>query len=138
MRTMGLDIGTRRVGVAVSDPMGWTAQPLETVLVQRDGAWMARIAALCKDLDVSTLVAGVPLEMSGQPGVAARRVRLALAAISDLTGLPIIELDERLTSRQAERALLEGDVRRQERKGVIDQLAACLILQSHLDAQRRP
>jgi putative Holliday junction resolvase len=76
--------------------------------------------------------------MNGQPGVAARRVRQALAAIAELTGLPIIEFDERLTSRQAERALLEGDVRRQERKGVIDQLAACLILQAHLDAQRRP
>lgn len=136
MRTLGLDIGTRRIGVAISDPMGWTAQPLETVQVHRSGTHLERIAAICQELGVGEIVAGVPFEMDGQAGFSARRVRQVLQQVGQETSLPVHEVDERLTTRQAERALLEADMRRKQRKSVIDQMAASLILQAWLDQKR--
>jgi putative Holliday junction resolvase len=135
-RVLGLDIGTRRIGVAMSDGLGLTAQPLETVAVAADGGHIRRIADLCEAHGVSTLVAGIPYEFSGREGLMARKVRRILAEISSATGHPIHEVDERLTSRQAERTLVEADVRRHKRREIIDQLAAALILQSWLDARR--
>lgn len=134
MRVMGLDVGTKRIGVALSDAMGWTAQPLETVEVKANGEHFKRLAALVAEHGVTTLVAGVPLEMSGQAGQMARRVRRILVGVEKATGLKVTEIDERLTTRQAERALIEGRVGRRDRKEVIDQVAACFILQTHLNA----
>ncbi len=135
---MGLDVGMRRIGVALSDAMGWTAQPLETVEVKPDGSHLRRIRAICEGQQVESIVAGVPLELSGRAGVMARRVRAMIKALEEVTGLEIVEMDERLTTRQAERALDEAGVgERGRRKAVVDQIAASLILQCHLDARGR-
>ncbi len=138
-RTMGLDIGMRRIGVAISDALGLTAQPIETVQVSPRGgkAHIARIAELVAEHGVEEIVAGVPLEMSGKAGTMARRVRRMLTQIEAATGQTIIELDERLTTRQAERALKQGKVGWQQRRDVVDQVAASIILQAHLNAQAR-
>ena len=133
---MGLDIGTRRIGVAISDGIGLTAQPLETVKVDAKGGHIARIAALCKEHDVQELVVGIPYEFDGGEGLMARKVRKVLAAVAGATGLTAHEVDERLTTRQAERVLIDADVSRRKRKEVIDQLAAALILQSWMDGRR--
>lgn len=135
MRVLGLDIGTRRVGVALSDDLGMTAQPLETIHVRAGESALPRIVALCEEHGVSRVVAGVPFEFDGREGRMARLVRKVLAKVGEETGLEVDEVDERLTSRQAERALLEADVSRARRKQVIDKMAAALILQGWLDSQ---
>ena len=138
MRILALDIGTRRIGVAITDDLGVTAQPLETIQVSRGGEHMDRIAALCTKYQVTEVVAGVPLELSGEAGFAARRVRLVLAKVERRVGIAVQEIDERLTSRQAERVLLEADVSRSGRKRVVDKLAASLILQGFLEQRSDP
>lgn len=135
MRVLGLDIGTRRVGVAVSDELGMTAQPLETVHIGRGESAVPRIAALCAELGVERIVAGVPFELDGRAGKMVRVVRRVLEQVATATGLPVEEVDERLTSRQVERTLIEADVSRARRKQVIDKLAAALILQGWLDSR---
>ena len=136
-RIMGLDIGTKRIGVALSDAMGWTAQPVETVEVKADGGHLSRIASLCESRGVTGLVAGVPFEMDGKAGAMVRRVRAILRQIEAATGLSAIEVDERLTTRQAERALIESGMGRADRRRVVDKIAAAIILQCHLDARGR-
>ena len=136
-KVMGLDVGTRRIGVALSDSMGWTAQPLETVSVSAGGDHLTRIAELCLTHGVTELVAGIPFELSGKAGGMAKRVRRMLAKVSEKTGLEVIEVDERLTTRQAERAMIEAGVGLKDRRTVVDQIAAAIILQTHLDARGR-
>lgn len=136
-RVMGLDIGMRRIGVALSDVMGWTAQPHETVLVERNGAHLRRLSALVKEHDVTHIIAGVPLEMDGRAGIMAKRVRKLIVKVEEALSLEVEEIDERLTTRQARRSLDEAGVRGRAQKSVVDQIAASLILQVHLDARRR-
>jgi len=136
-RSIGLDVGTRRIGVALSDAMGWTAQPLETVQVAPGGEHLSRIAELCRTHSVTELVAGVPFELSGKAGGMAKRVRHILAQVSEATGLSVVEVDERLTTRQADRAMVEAGVGLKDRRKVVDQIAAAIILQCHLDAKGR-
>jgi putative holliday junction resolvase len=135
MRVLGLDIGTRRVGVAVSDELGMTAQPLETVHIGRGESAVPRIAEICEQYGVGLVVAGVPFELNGRAGKMVRLVRRVLDQVREVTGLSIEEVDERFTSRQVERTLLEADVSRARRKQVIDKLAAALILQGWLDSR---
>ena len=94
-----------------------------------------RIAQLCTELGVERIVAGVPFELSGREGKMVRLVRAVLDQVAEATGLPVEEVDERLTSRQVERTLLEADMSRARRKQVIDKLAAALILQGWLDSR---
>ena len=137
-RSMGLDIGLRRIGVALSDPLGMTAQPLETVQVAAS-KHLDRIAALCEEHGVDEIVAGIPYEMDGKAGTMVRRVRKILAKVEAATGLEVVEVDERLTTRQAHMALSEAGMDHRARRKVVDQVAAALILQCHLDARgRRP
>ena len=136
-RILGLDIGTKRIGVALSDAMGWSGLPLETVQVHRDGRHIRRIAELCKAHEVVELVAGLPLNMDGTEGRAARKVRVVLTAVAAATGLTVHEWDERLTTVAAERVLHQAGMRHQRRKQVVDQLSASLILQSYLGARAR-
>jgi len=135
MRTLGLDIGTRRIGVALSDEMGWTGMPLETVQVKRGGAHIERIAAICRERSVSAIVAGIPLNMDGSEGRAVRKVRALLERIREATDLPIHEWDERLTTVAAERVLKQSGMHHARRRQVVDQLSASLILQGYLQAQ---
>lgn len=132
-RTLGLDVGDKRIGVAVSDPMGWTAQPLTVIARSGIAKDIAALSAATQDLEIDRVVAGLPLEMDGKEGSQAARVRRFCQALSESTGLEVVYQDERLTTVQSERLLTSAGVRRERRKGVVDKMAATLILQSWLD-----
>ena len=135
MRVLGLDVGERRIGVALSDPLGITAQRL-TVIQRRDPVRdLEAVADLARAHAVEAIVVGLPLMMSGEPGEQAKKVTGFIEALRHTVSCPVHALDERLTTLQGERALLETDTRRKRRKELIDQLAAQLILQAYLDAQ---
>lgn len=133
MRIMALDVGSKRIGVALSDPLKITAQGLETfqrTTLEEDirGLWK-----LIDDHDVSQLVVGLPKNMDGTIGFKAEEVRQFIADLTAERAIEVIWVDERLTTVSAERTLLEADVSRAKRKRVIDKMAAVLILQSYLD-----
>jgi putative Holliday junction resolvase len=133
MRVAGLDIGDKRIGVAVSDALGITAQPVGVVerkSVRRD---VEAVSAMLAPYGVTRVVAGLPLQMDGTEGTQAARVRAFGGALA-ASGLEVSYQDERLTTVQGERLLVESGMRREKRKTVIDKLAAVLILQAWLDA----
>jgi putative Holliday junction resolvase len=134
-RLGGLDVGNKRIGVAVSDGLGLTAQPV--VVIERSSVKqdVAKIAATLAPYGVRRVVAGLPVEMSGREGEQARRVRAFCEALATATGLDVVYQDERMTTVQSERILVESGVRRGKRREVIDKLAATLILQAYLDAR---
>lgn len=138
MRVLGLDVGDRRIGVAVSDPLGITAQRL--TVIERRGLThdLQAVARLVQQHQAESLVVGLPLMMSGEAGEQAKKVTGFVEALRGIVSCPVHALDERLTTVQGERALLETDTRRKRRKELIDQLAAQLILQAYLDAHPRP
>jgi putative holliday junction resolvase len=138
-RYLGLDIGTRRIGVAVSDELGLTAQPVLTLERRRLGNSIARedlrsLARLARRFGVVGIVVGNPLHLSGEQSPQAERVRTFAAELGALTGLQIHYWDERLTSHDAHQILYEAGHARQEHRKVVDQVAATLILQGFLDA----
>ncbi len=131
MRLMGLDVGDSRVGIALSDPLGATAQPLKTV--DRDDGTVASLAELVKEFDVERIVAGLPLLMDGSEGRQAESVRMFVERLAGTVDVPVTLVDERLTTREAEAVLLEGGARRGERRGASDRVAAALILRAYMD-----
>ena len=133
MRHLGLDIGTVRIGVALSDASARIATPLTTVPAKPPAAAVRAIVALLAKHDIQQIVVGLPLELSGAEGRAVRRTRKFLGVLKAATEIPIAESDERMSSAVAERALLEGDVSRRGRKQRIDKVAAAVILQTYLD-----
>jgi putative Holliday junction resolvase len=135
MRTLGIDFGERRVGVAISDPLGSIALGLCTITVTGINNSVSKVAEVCKEKDVSTIVVGLPLNMDGSRGHMVERVDIFVAKLAEATGLPIEMYDERLSSAMVERTLLDADMSRNKRKGVIDKLAAQVILQGYLDRQ---
>lgn len=141
MRIIGLDYGTKTVGVAVSDALLLTAQPLETITRKSEGKLrqtLARIEAIIEEYQAEKIVLGYPKNMNNTVGERARACEALKEDLERRTGLPVFLWDERLTTAESERALKAGGVRRENRKAVIDQMAAVLILQSFLDAQRSP
>ena len=138
MRALALDVGEKSIGIAMTDEARIAAHPL-TVL-QRVGNFgdAAAIVSLVRDHGVSDVVVGMPFELSGKLGHRARRVQSFVAALRPVlpAAVKLHEQDERFTTAEAERVLLEGDVSRARRRRVIDQQAAALILQGWLDAQR--
>jgi putative Holliday junction resolvase len=136
-RVLALDVGTRRLGVAVSDPTGTVASPLAT-LPRRDPATdAAALAALAAEQDATTMVVGLPVTLAGRHGPAARAVRAYLEELAPhLPGLVFELADERLSTVAAERALVGGGVRRRDRRQVVDQVAASVFLQTWLDGRR--
>ncbi len=134
---MGLDVGTKTVGVAVADELGFTAQPITVVRRSNLKADLAELIRLAADRSVDRFVVGLPLNMDGSEGPRAVATRKFGDALAKASNLLIIYQDERLTTVAAERSLLEADVSRQKRREVIDQVAASLILQGWLDAQPR-
>lgn len=134
---MGLDVGTKTVGVAVADELGFTAQPITVVRRSNLKADLAELIRLAADRSVDRFVLGLPLNMDGSEGPRAQATRKFGDALAKASNLLIIYQDERLTTVAAERSLLEADVSRQKRREVIDQVAASLILQGWLDAQPR-
>ncbi|HOL16685.1 MAG TPA: Holliday junction resolvase RuvX [Bacillota bacterium] len=134
MRVLGLDIGHKRIGVAVSDPLGITAQGLTVITYAQESQALQKLADICREYAVERIVAGLPLNMDGSRGEAVKYVDQFARKLKDLTGLPVIMVDERLSSRAAERALISGGMRRRGRKAVKDKIAAVLILESYLSA----
>ena len=140
MRILGLDYGARTVGVAVSDPMGWTAQPLETICRKEESKLrktFARIEEICREYDVEKIVIGLPLNMNDSEGERAALVRVFSEKIAARTGLPVVLEDERLTTREAEEILRESGEPQKNWKKVIDQMAASLILRSYMEKEGR-
>jgi putative holliday junction resolvase len=136
MRIMGLDVGTKTVGVAISDELGIIAQPLTTVRRTNLKADLKALESLVTEHQVSKAIVGLPYNMNGSEGPRAEASRKFGAAIEEALAVPVEYWDERLTTVAAERALLEADVSRKDRRGVIDQVAAALILQTWLDSKR--
>ncbi len=133
-RYLALDVGTKRIGIAVSDELGFTAQPVLTLEVRRNPREDLRsIARLARKFSVAGIVVGNPLHLSGELSPRAARVQAFAAELGELTGLPIHLWDERLTTEEAHRILYEAGHARQEHGAVVDQVAATLILQSFLD-----
>lgn len=139
MRIMGLDFGSKTVGVAVSDTLGWTAQGVETIVRKNEDKLRqtcARIEALIAEYEVELLVLGYPKNMDGTIGERARKTEVFRDMLARRTGLPVVLWDERLTTVEAEQILIESGVRRENRKTYIDKIAAMLILQDYLDAKQ--
>lgn len=137
MRILGLDYGSKTVGVAVSDPMGLTAQRVETIWRKQENKLrrtLARIEELAAQYDVETIVVGLPKNMNNTLGERAEKSLEFKDMLERRTGLPVEMWDERLTTMEATRVLIEGGVRRENRKEHLDSLAAVLILQGYLDA----
>ena len=137
MRIMGLDYGTKTVGVAVSDPLGITAQAVETIVRKSENKLrqtLARIEALAKEYVVEKFVLGLPKHMNNDIGERAEKALEFGEMLRRRTGLEVVMWDERLTTVEAERTLIENKVRREDRKKYIDKIAAVFILQGFLDS----
>ena len=132
-RAIGLDVGTKTIGVALSDETGLLARPVTTLKRQSVRKDSAALAEICREHDVKHLVVGLPLELDDTEGRSARLARQVGVALGELLDLPPIYIDERFTSVDAEAILVRLDISRRKRKEVIDQVAAVLILQSWLD-----
>ncbi len=132
-RVLGLDPGERRVGVALSDSLGLIAQP-HLVLDRKQGDVIRWIVALCEQNDVTTIVVGLPITLSGAEGASAEAARRFGEEVQAAAGRNLVYWDERFTSVQAEEALLEAGMRREKRRSRRDMVAAALLLQSYLDA----
>lgn len=137
-RFLGLDVGDRRIGVAMSDPLGFTAQRLTLIERQTPEQDARAIETLVNEHETQAVVMGLPLNMDGTLGAQAKKVMAFADTLKTRLRCPVHLWDERLTTMQGERILLETDTSRRKRKQVIDQLAAQLILQQYLDASRQP
>ncbi len=137
MRIMGLDLGSKTVGVAISDPLLITAQGIEIIRRREENKLrqtLARIEALIVEYEVDRIVLGLPKNMNDTLG---ERAEFSLAFKEKLerrTGLPVVMWDERLTTVAADKAMMEAGIRRENRKDYVDKIAACLILQGYLDS----
>jgi putative holliday junction resolvase len=137
MRIMGLDYGERRIGVAVSDMFGWTAQGVEVIDQKQVKDAMGRIEELVKEYEVESIVVGLPKNMNGTVGPSGEYCIAFAEQLRQTITLPVQMWDERLTTVSAERALLEADVSRRKRKQVIDKMAAAILLQNYLDSRAK-
>ena len=137
-RALGLDVGSKTIGVAISDELGVAAHPVNVLARKGTAADVAAIVALVQARDVAAVVVGLPYELTGAVGPRAKRVRVLTDALRGAlpAGVELHEQDERFTTALAERVLIEADVSRAKRKDVIDKQAAAVILQGWLDARR--
>ncbi|MEN6351052.1 MAG: Holliday junction resolvase RuvX [Syntrophomonas sp.] len=136
MRIMGLDVGEKRIGVAISDPMGWTAQGHSVLKRRTKSEDLEYLEQVCREFEVETIVIGFPRNMNGSIGPKALEIEAFATELKEYAGLPMELWDERLTTRSAEKVLLEANLSRSKRKQVIDKVAAVHILQSYLDSRR--
>lgn len=137
MRILGLDVGEKTIGVAVSDELGWTAQGIETIRRSSKEKDFGRIEEWIATYQVQALVVGLPKNMNGTIGPKGEYCQVFAEQLKERTGLPVHLWDERLTTMAAEKMLISADVSRQKRKKVIDKMAAVLILQGYMDANSR-
>lgn len=135
-RILGLDIGTKRTGVAISDAMRWLGRPYRTIETRDPREWVSQVVEITKEEEIGEIVVGLPLNQYGEEGDDAVRIRKYIQLVRDSVSIPVVEWDERFTTAQAERALIHADYSRKKRKEVIDQVAATIILQGYLDSLR--
>ncbi|TWT26223.1 Holliday junction resolvase RuvX [Planomicrobium sp. CPCC 101110] len=138
MRTMGLDVGSKTIGVAISDAFGWTAQGIETVKINESAEefGMERLGELIKQYEVTEVVVGYPKNMNNTIGPRAEASERFAALLKEAYAIPVVLWDERLTTSAAEKMLISADVSRKNRKKVIDKMAAVMILQGYLDFKK--
>jgi putative Holliday junction resolvase len=137
MRILGLDVGSERIGVALSDELGLTAQPLETIQVRGGNDPLTRIVEICEEHEVGAAVVGLPLSLTGgDRGQSSRRARALGQALAEHLDMEVAYWDERFTTSEAERVLTSAGVRRAKRRQVVDKVAAALILQGFLDSRQ--
>ena len=137
IRILGIDFGEKRIGIAVSDPLGFTAQGLETILNTGPSKVMEALAKVCREYEVSEVVIGLPINMDGSFGPKAKEIMALIPRLEKGLNLPVKSWDERLSTKQAGRLMIEGGLSRERRKQESDRLAAVLILQSYLESRRR-
>jgi putative Holliday junction resolvase len=137
MRILALDHGTKRVGVAVSDELKMIASPLEFIPAEPFADFLARLREIVREKEVELIIIGMPRNMDGSYGSAALKVQAFVAVLKDALAIPIKTLDERLTTVQAQRFLIQGNVRREKRKEKVDKTAAAILLQSYLESLNR-
>ncbi|MGL4850289.1 MAG: Holliday junction resolvase RuvX [Clostridium sp.] len=133
MRILGLDIGQKTVGVAISDPLGFTAQGITTIRRVKRAQDVLEVKKICDEYTVEKIVVGLPKNMDGSIGFAGEKIKEFSALLEQEIGLEIIYWDERLTTVAAHRAMLEADLSRSKRKKIVDKVAATYILQGYLD-----
>lgn len=135
-RVLAVDLGDKRIGLAVSDALGLTAQGIETLQRRGDKADVEALRGTCAEREVTRIVVGLPRNMDGSEGPRAQKSRAFARKLLEAIGLPVFLWDERLSTAEAERVLIAADVSRQKRKLVIDRMAAQVILQGYLEAGR--
>lgn len=133
IKYMGLDVGSKTIGIAISDDFGWTAQPITTIRRKKDEVDFQIIMDLVEEYDVAEIVIGLPKNMNGSIGEAAKKVIAFSEILKENINLPVSLWDERMSTQAVTRTLLEADVSRKKRKQVVDKLAAAYILQGYLD-----
>ena len=134
MRILALDVGTRKIGIAISDALGITAQPHETLITKSKKADFQRIREIVHNIGVSKIIVGLPLNMNGTPGLRAKEIYSFAEKLKEEIKIPVQLWDERLSTLEANRILLQADMSRRKRKKLDDKIAAQLILQSYLDS----
>ncbi len=136
MRILALDVGEKRIGVALSDPTGLLASPLTTIESKGQDFDIDEVLRLAEEHEAGEIVIGLPLSMSGRRGPQAGRVDAFVKAMAERTDIPLKSMDERLSSVQAERMLRESGVEPSKNKARVDSAAAAIVLQSYLDSRR--
>lgn len=134
MRILGLDIGDRTIGVAVCDPLGYTAQGITTIRRKSVEKDLEELKKICDEYNVETIVSGLPKNMNGTLGPQSEKVVSFCDLIKESINLPIVMWDERLTTVAAHKAMIEADLSRAKRKKIVDKMAAIYILQGYLDS----
>ena len=136
-RVLGLDVGARRIGVAVTDPLGITAQGLDTIQRQNKRLDYAQLDAVIQQYEIQEIVVGYPLRLSGEIGIQAEKMTLFAEELKKRFQIPVHLFDERLTSAEANRVLRESEISIQKRAKAVDRMAAVLILQSWMETRSR-
>jgi putative Holliday junction resolvase len=137
MRVLGLDYGSRRIGVAICDELGMTAQGVDTIVRKNRDADLAAITGYIERFNVEKIVVGYPLRLDGSEGIQCEKVNRFIRRLQTRFSMPIIRRDETLSTKEAEEILRETGMRREKKRGIVDRLAACIILQGYLDAPAR-
>lgn len=133
MRILGLDVGQKTIGVAISDPLGFTAQGITTIRRIKKTDDVKEVVRICNEYSVETIVVGLPKNMDGSIGFAGEKIQEFSNLLKEAIDLEIVFWDERLTTVAAHRAMLEADLSRGKRKKIVDKVAATYILQGYLD-----
>jgi putative holliday junction resolvase len=137
MRILCLDYGSKRIGVAVCDELGMTAQGLATIFRKNRRQDLEEIAAFIRTYSVEKIVVGYPIRLDGTEGIECEKISKFASILESTFSLPVIKWDETLSTKEAEEILIRANITRNKRRNIVDKLAASLILQGYLDAQER-